>query len=238
MYGEFAAWWPLLSAVEEYEEEAAAYAKMLRSIGAGAARSVLELGAGGGNNAFYLKRDFTMTLTDVADGMLAESRRINPECEHFLGDMRSLRLGRDFDRVFVHDAVCYMTTREELREAAETAFVHCRPGGAALFCPDFARENFEASTECGGNDLGKRGMRYLEWVHEPLEGESCYEVDYLLVMREEDGETRVVRDRHKEGVFSLAEWMEVLRQVGFAGRVLENDGRFCLVGEKSEAGED
>ena len=31
------------------------------------------------------------------------SRSINPECEHVQGDMRTLRLGREFDAVFVHD---------------------------------------------------------------------------------------------------------------------------------------
>lgn len=238
MYGEFAEWWHLLSAVEEYEEEAGAYTAMLLEIGACEAREVLELGAGGGNNAFYLKRDFAMTLTDVAEGMLEQSRRVNPECEHVVGDMRRLRLGREFDRVFVHDAICYMTTREELREAMETAFVHCRPGGAALFCPDFTRENFEASTECGGNDRDGRGMRYLEWVHPPREGESSYEVDYVLAMRGEDGRTHVVADRHREGVFSIAEWLELLGEVGFFGRVLPNEGRVCLVGEKLGSGKD
>ena len=48
--------------------------------------------------------------------MLALSRALNPECEHLAGDMRTLRLGRVFDAVFVHDAVCYMTTRADLRE--------------------------------------------------------------------------------------------------------------------------
>lgn len=235
MYGEFAAWWPLLSAVDEYVEEAAVYARMLREIGSGEARTVLELGAGGGNNAYHLKRDFAMTLTDVAEGMLAESRQINPECEHFTGDMRTLRLGKQFDRVFVHDAICYMATRQELREALETAYVHCRAGGAALFCPDFTKENFEASTDCGGNDGEGKAMRYLEWVHAPQEGETSYEVDYVLVMRDGDGATRVVQERHREGVFSLAEWEALLREVGFIPRVLGNEGRWCLVGEKDAA---
>ena len=33
-----------------------------------------------------------MTLTDIAPGMLAMSESINPECEHIVGDMRTLRL--------------------------------------------------------------------------------------------------------------------------------------------------
>ena len=99
-----------------------------------------------------MKRRFPrLVLTDVSEGMLAESRALNLECEHRLGDMRTLRPGRAFDAVFVHDAVCYMTTEADLRRAMETAWVHCRPGGAALFAPDYVREHFpEESTDDGG----------------------------------------------------------------------------------------
>jgi hypothetical protein len=53
--------------------------------------------------------------------MLELSRGLNPECEHVVGDMRPLHLGRQFDAVFVHDAVMYMTTEDDLRQAMETA---------------------------------------------------------------------------------------------------------------------
>lgn len=34
--------------------------------------------------------------------------------------------------VLIHDAICYMITRADLRATAETAYAHTRPGGAAL----------------------------------------------------------------------------------------------------------
>ena len=37
--------------------------------------------------------------------MLAVSQTVNPECEHVLGDMRSLRLGRESDLVLIHEAI-------------------------------------------------------------------------------------------------------------------------------------
>src|SRR6266446_5297728 len=52
---------------------------------------------------------FAMTLVDLSPRMLLVSRRLNPECEHIKGDIRTLRLGRTFDVVFVHDAICHMT---------------------------------------------------------------------------------------------------------------------------------
>ena len=88
-------------------------------------------------------------------GMRAVSLALNPDCEHVAGDMRSVRLGRQFDAVFVHDAVCYMTTESDLQLAIETAFVHCQPGGVALFAPDFVRDTFRPGTDHGGSDDGR-----------------------------------------------------------------------------------
>ncbi len=44
---------------------------------------------------------FTMTLVDPSEQMIAGSRQLNPECEHLCGDMRAVRLGRDFHAVLV-----------------------------------------------------------------------------------------------------------------------------------------
>src|SRR5690606_694113 len=102
-------WWPLLSPAEEYVEEAAFYALVLQAYSRDPVESLLELGSGGGNNASHLKHKFRLTLVDSSPQMLAVSRTLNPECDHIEGDMRTLRLGREFDAVFVHDAICYMT---------------------------------------------------------------------------------------------------------------------------------
>jgi SAM-dependent methyltransferase len=220
LYSELADWWPLLSAPEEYEEEAATYAGHLRSIGDAPARTVLELGSGGGNNALYLKRQFEMTLVDLAPGMLEQSRALNPECEHHLGDMRTIRLGRQFDRVFLHDAICYMASRDDLQQAAATAFIPCRPGGGALLVPDFVRETFQPSTSHGGSDGAGRSLRYLEWVWDPEPADSSVVADYVIALRTSGGELRTIHDRHIEGLFSTAEWIEVLSDAGFAAQAV------------------
>ena len=152
--------------------------------------------------------------------MLTVSRALNPECEHVQGNMRAVRLGRVFDAVFVHDAVAYMTTESDLRRAIETAFVHCRPGGAALFAPDCVRENFRASTECGGHDGEARGLRYLEWTWDPDPTDSTYVADYAYLLRTSDGVVRVEHDRHVEGLFSRGDWLRLLAEGGFEARVV------------------
>jgi trans-aconitate methyltransferase len=46
-----------------------------------------------------------LTPVDLSTEMLAISRTLNPECEHIAGDMRTSRLERRFDAVFIHDAI-------------------------------------------------------------------------------------------------------------------------------------
>jgi Methyltransferase domain len=223
LYDELASWWPLLSAPADYAEEARFYGDALTAACTGPARTLLELGGGGGNNASHLKARFKMVLVEPSAGMRKVSQALNPECEHVEGDMRTVRLGRQFDVVFVHDAVSYMTSESDLRQAIETAFVHCRPGGAALFAPDAIRENFRSATDHGGHDNPSHGLRYLEWTWDPDPKDTTYCVDYAYLLRTPDGNVRVELDRHVEGLFARADWLRLLSEVGFDPRAVPFD---------------
>ncbi|HKE16479.1 MAG TPA: class I SAM-dependent methyltransferase [Kofleriaceae bacterium] len=223
LYDQLASWWRLLSSPDDYAEEAAFYAAELRAAGDAPCRTLIELGSGGGNNASHLVAHFEMTLVEPSSGMLAMSRELNPEVEHVQGDMRTVRIGRLFDRVFIHDAIVYMTSEDDLRLAIETAFVHCRPGGAALFAPDHVRETFRPGTDHGGHDGPDRSLRYLEWTWDPDPADTTYTVDYAFVLREAGGQVLVEHDRHIEGLFSRADWLRLLAGAGFQPRVVRFD---------------
>lgn len=222
-YGDLAAWWPLISPPDEYVEEAALAARLFDSASI-PVREVLELGSGGGHNAAHLKRRFAMTLVDLSGEMLDVSRRLNPECEHLQGDMRTLRLGREFDAVFVHDAVAYMTTEPELRQAVGTAFAHCRPGGVAVFVPDEIAETFAPETDHGGHDVADgRGARYLEWSWDPDPDDSWTLTEYALMLRDADGSVRVVHETHRTGLFARDAWLRLLADAGFAPEAIPEE---------------
>ena len=220
IYGEDAAWFELLTAPSDYADEAERIRRALVETADGPVSTLLELGVGGGCNAFHLKRYFALTLVDLSPAMLDIARRRNPECEHTRGDMRSVRLeGRRFDGVFAHDAITYMTTPEDLRAAFETAFVHCRPGGAAVFAPKFLRESFVPGTRHGGMDgegTDGRAMRYLHWCTDPDPEDTSYTVLLTFVLREADGSYRVESEEHVNGLFPRATWSELMTDVGFS----------------------
>jgi len=222
LYDDLAPWWPLFSAPADYAEEVAHYTAVRKGHCVTPPRTLLELGSGGGNNASPLKHAFReLTLVDRPPGMLAASRALNPECEHREGDMPTIRQDRRFDCVCVHDAICYATTLDDVRRVVETVYVHCEPGGAALFTPDFVRESFCASTEHGGHDAADgRGARYLEWTWDPDPGDTTYVADYAILTREADGTLRIYHDQHVEGLFATGDWTSILADVGFVPHAL------------------
>jgi SAM-dependent methyltransferase len=182
-------------------------------------RTLLELGSGGGNNAAHLSEWFKVTLVDISPEMISVSQQLNPGSDHYVGDMRTVRLGETYDTVFVHDAVAYMTTSSDLSSVMRTAAVHCRPGGAALFVPNYVSETFSPSTRCGGNNSLERGLRFVEWTWDPDPQDTMYVVDYAYILREQH-EVRVETDRHVEGLFSRNEWLRLLHEADFEPRSL------------------
>lgn len=220
-YSDLAGFWPLLSPLEDYAEEAAEFLRVLETQ-APFARTALELGSGGGHNAHYFKQRYALTLSDVSREMLDVSARLNPECEHVLGDMRALDLGRTFDLVFVHDAVDYMTTEADLEAAIMTAHRHLVPGGLAVFVPDHVKERYQASSDCGGSDgPDGRGVRYLEWTTEVAPEATIGATYYSFLVREADGSVRALHEKHVFGLFPSSTWVRLFERCGFTLDVVE-----------------
>ena len=218
LYSDLANWFHLLTHPSDYVEEADFSTRVFEAASLSRPQTVLELGSGGGNNASHMKARFTLTLSDLSPQMLDLSRGINPECEHIQGDMRSLRLGRSFDCVFIHDAITYMVTPQDLRAALDTAFAHCKPGGVLLATPDCTRETLSPGIDSGGHDGrdgDRRSLRYLEWTHGPDDDATSYTVDYAVMLKHEDGSVTVEHDHQTFGLFSRAEWQGHLREAGF-----------------------
>jgi hypothetical protein len=223
LYEDLARWWPLMSPPVHYVEEAADLLPLLQGDAPPAdapTRTLLELGAGGGSLAYHLKPHFALTLTDRSPGMVAVNQQVNPECEHLVGDMMTLDLGRQFDRVLVHDAIMYATEPAAVRATLRTAARHCRTGGRVVVVPDCVRETFEPSTEHGGEDGDDgRALRYLMWTWDADPADCTFDVSYAFLLRDADGQVTVEQDRHREGLFPRADWLAWCEAEGLSTRI-------------------
>ena len=219
LYGELADWYYLLTHPDDYEEEAGIFHRTFEGATRIPIHTMLELGAGGGANALYLKRHYEMTLTDLSERMLAQSKTINPECRHIVGDMRTLRLGEHFDAVFLHDAVAYMTTVDDLGAAIRTVAAHLRPGAMGMIVPDDIADTYAPSSSDGGHTIGDRTLHYTQEHGELTPGSTMVEVRFTYTLREGTTE-RTEEDVHLTGVFPRATWIRLIEEAGLEPLVL------------------
>lgn len=222
IYSDLADWWPMISPTRDYTQEAAYLGALLTQetpatpTTPASRATVLDLGSGGGHVAVHLKALFTMTLVDISDEMLAVSRRLNPECEHHNGDMRTIRLGRRFDAVLVHDAIDYIIGARDLRRVIQTAAAHCKPGGIALFVPDHIKDTFSevAGAGGGGVDQAGRTASFIERTWDPDPADDWVQADYEFTLHEPTGPPEVVRESHRLSAFSRDTWLRLLADAG------------------------
>lgn len=238
MYTDLAHLWPLMSRPEDYAGEARHWRDALRAHLGPGRHAILELGAGGGNNLSHLTSEFDATAVDVSDAMLANSRRLNPAVTHRVGDMRSVRLGRTFDAVLIHDAISYLTTAADLAATFATAAAHLRPGGVLVCAPDWYRETFDGPRASAHGPNGRDPEVTMFVLHyDPDPADTTLEARYVFLLRR-GRDVELVEDRHVLGLFPLATWLEAIAGAGLrAGRrpyPVHDDGHeaWLLVGVK------
>ena len=221
LYSDLAWLWPVISPPEEYADEVVYWRRALwGKLGDGRHR-ILELGAGGGHNLSHLARHFQATAVDISPQMLRLSMDLNPGVDHHLGDMRSIRLGRNFDAVLIHDAVSYLLTEVDLKATLETASVHLRPQGVLLIGPDWVREDFDGSTPKEFRWVRKQGsveVTIEEFLHDPDADDTQIESIYTYTIKEtgkERGSDRVEKDTHVTGLFAISTWIRLMEEAGF-----------------------
>ncbi len=216
MYDEFAHLWTLISAPEDYSEEARYWRDALRAKLGPGRHEILELGVGGGNNLSHLVGEFQATAVDASEGMLQNSMRLNPGVQHHVGDMRSVRLGRKFDAVLIHDAISYMLSENDLRKTFATARAHLEPGGVFIAAPDWFRETFPGTllTAHPTKRDGHLELSYVEYDYDPDPNDTAIETIFVYFIRE-NGRLRVEQDTHITGLFPIQTWLDLMAEAGF-----------------------
>ena len=82
--------------------------------------------------------------------------------------------------------------------------------------PDFTRETFAPGTSTAAT-TAPTAARSATSSGRPTDdpGDTTYEVDYAVVVREPGQPPRVVHDHHVEGLFPEHTWLYLLERAGF-----------------------
>jgi SAM-dependent methyltransferase len=201
LYYDLAWLWPLWQDAAEYAPWCDHVTEVIRKYSLIPARSLLNMGCGGGKNAYNLKRWFEVTGIDISQPMLDNARALNPDCTFTQADIRDCDLGRQFDCVVVDDAVACMLTLADLSALFATASRHLHPGGVMIVDPDYVKESFRQNTT---------RVSQLQGPDKP----GNLDVTFIYLIRE-NGRLRVETDRDVNGLFTLEQWRATLRDAGF-----------------------
>ncbi len=218
LYDDLAWLMPVLCLPEDFADQARRWLAVLREKLGPGRHPLLVLGAGAGNLLWHLTSEFEITAVDLSEDMLARCQRLNPGVTTQLGDMRSVRLGRTFSAVLIHDAISYMRTEVDLEAAFTTAAAHLRPGGVLVANPDYFQETFHGPLVAHDTRVaGDTELTFVEYKHVPT-GSSLLETVVTLYIRR-SGVLSVELDRHVTGLFPLAVWQRLMHKAGLACEV-------------------
>jgi len=221
----------------EYADEIKVYVDLILRTASNPPRTLLHLGSGAGGHDTIFKRHFAVTGVDLSPGMLNKARKAHPDIEYIEGDMRTLRLDRQFDAVAIPDSIDYMASRQDLEQAIQTAVLHLKTGGVLLVTAKtaeiFRNNNFAYSGEKDGIHITLFENNFINPFHP-----DTYEATLVYLIRQQ-GELTIHTEQQVLGLFSQAIWDDAFKQAGMTMQqksldgiydpVLLDDGEYPLV---------
>ena len=191
----------------EHEDEVKVYVDLIKQVAVKPPRTLLHLGSGSGSYDQIFKRYFAVTGVDLSLGMLNKARAAHPDIEYIEGDMRTLRLGRQFDAVVIPDSIDYMASLDDLQKAIQTAVEHLKIGGVLLVVgkteETFKNNNFAYTGEKDGVHVTLLENNYANPFRPNI-----YEATFVYLIRQQ-GELNMHTDHQVLGLFSQATWEKV-----------------------------
>lgn len=206
----------------EYEDEVMVYVSLMKRRAAEPLNTLLHLGSGAGGYDRIIKRHFTVTGVDFSPGMLNIARVLHPDIEYLEGDMRTLRLNRQFDAVVIPDSIDYMASLNDLKQAIQTALAHLKRSGVLLVVAKteetFQNNNFAYTGEKEGIHVTLLENNYIN----PYRS-NTYEATFVYLIRKH-GDLTIHTDHHMLGLFPQATWERVFNEAGVAMKKTDMNG--------------
>ncbi len=138
LFSEMAEYYDLMNSFKNYRRETTRLIGLVRRYGRSGGREWLDVGCGTGRHLRYLSRRFRCTGVDASSQMLRVARREVPGVRFERGDMRTFRLGKQFDVVScLFSAIGHVRTESGLRRAIASLAAHVKPGGVLIIEPWF-----------------------------------------------------------------------------------------------------
>jgi len=197
---------------EEHKDEVMLYIDLIKSNSISSPSTLLHLGCGAGGHDTYFKQHFTITGVDLSKGMLKIARDRHPEIEYIEGDMRTIKLDRQFDVIVIPDSIDYMVSEESLLQVITNSVFHLKTGGILLIVAKtqetFHNNNFSYSGEKDDVSVTLLENNYIN-TYSP----NTYEATFMYLIRKR-GQLSIHTENQILGLFPQAIWEKMFIKAG------------------------
>jgi SAM-dependent methyltransferase len=231
IFSEYARYYDLLYRDKDYAGEVE-YVHGLIQAHAPGAKSLLNLGCGSGRHDLMLAElGYDVCGVDLSAEMLSFARAAAgiKKIEYEQGDVRTIRLNRQFDAVIsLFHVMSYQTCNNDLKDTFATVHAHLKPGGLFLFDCWYGPGVLTDRPAIRNKELEDdyiKVSRCAEPVLNP--NENTVDVNYRIsVMDKASGHLRKINETHSMRYLFLPEITEYLAvsglQQSFAVKWLTN----------------
>lgn len=142
-FHELAQYYDAINDRKDYRVESERLEAIARRYGRPAGATWLDVGCGTGRHLEFLRRHHAVIGVDLSPEMLRIARRRVPGVRLLRGDMRTFRLGRQFDVVScLFSAIGHLASVRDVQKTFDNFARHLKPGGVAIVEPWIERSAF------------------------------------------------------------------------------------------------
>jgi len=196
--------------------------------------TLLDIACGTGLHLKHLKDDFSCTGVDISKSMLKIARKNAKGVTFKEADMKTLRLGKQFDVIVcLLSSIGYVKTAASLEKTIRNFSKHLKKGGLALIEPSHAKSFYVSGEPRITTYDGKDAKIARVNVTKIRQATAVLNMHILIAERGKDAKYFV--DRHELGLFGINNTLRIMKAAGLKSKYLKNGlmpGRELFVGIK------
>jgi ubiquinone/menaquinone biosynthesis C-methylase UbiE len=234
LHNQLAKYYDRVYSYKDYLDEAVRLQNLIIKYLESGGNSLLDVACGTGLHLKHLKDDFVCTGVDVSKSMLKIARTNVKGVTFKEADMKTLRLGKQFDVIVcLLSSIGYVKTAASLEKTIQNFSRHLKKGGLALIEPSHANSAYVKGeprlTTYDGKDAKIARMNYTNF----RQATAVLNMHILIAERGKDAKYFV--DKHELGLFGINSTLRITKAAGLKSKYLKNGlmtGRELFVGIK------
>jgi ubiquinone/menaquinone biosynthesis C-methylase UbiE len=234
LHNKLAKYYDRVYSFKDYLDEAVRLQNLIIKYSESGGNTLLDVACGTGLHLKHLKDDFSCTGVDVSKAMLKIARKNVKEVTFKEADMKTLRLGKQFDVILcLLSSIGYVKTAASLEKTIWNFSKHLKKGGLALIEPSHAKSAYVSGepriTTYDGKEAKIARINYTNF----RQATAVLNMHILIAERGKDAKYFV--DRHELGLFGINNTVRIMKAAGLKSKYLKNglmSGRELFVGIK------